>query len=123
MNIIKAKRIETGLSQASFCEKVGLRLQTYQRIEQSGSNIFSLRASTLYAIAKALGVTSEFLIDCQIRQVINGLDDVSNLTYVTHTQIADVCSKEELKRYYEKYQANIVKKAIDECVRRASDYI
>lgn len=120
MNIIKKRRIETGLSQASFCEKAGLHLQTYQRIEQSGSSLFSLRASTLYAVAKALGTTSEEIIDCQIRQIIINLDDMSNLTYLTHTQIADVCSKEELKKYYEKYQAEVIKKAIDECVRRTN---
>lgn len=121
MNIIKTKRMETGLSQASFCEKAGLHLQTYQRIEQSGSSIFSLRASTLYAIAKTFGVTSEYIIDCQIKEIITNLENASNLTYLTYNQLADVCSKEELKKYYEKYQVDIIKKAIDECVKRANN--
>lgn len=120
MNIIKKLRTEAGLSQASFCEKAGLKLQAYQHTEQNGS-IFSLRASTLYAIAKTFGVTSEYIIDCQIKEIITNLEDASNLTYLTYNQLADVCSKEELKKYYEKYKSDIIKKSIDECVRRSYD--
>lgn len=120
MNTIKKLRIKTGLSQSSFCEKAGLKIQTYQHIEQS-SSIFSLRASTLYAIAKAFETTSEYIIDCQIREIITNLDDASNLTYLTYNQLADVCSKEELKKYYEKYKNDIIKKGIDECIRRNNE--
>lgn len=113
MNIIKKKRQELGLSQSEFSIRSSVKLPTLQKIEAS-ENIFSVRSSTLQAIAESLFTTADKIVKEQIRDIINNKLDISNLRFVTYKQIALSTDLEKLEEYAKLYNTNLIKNAINE---------
>lgn len=113
MNIIQKKRQKLGLSQSEFSNRSGVKLSTLQKIEL-GENIFSVRSSTLQAIAEALFTTSDKIVREQIAEVINNKLDISNLRFVTAKQVALATEPAKLEEYSKIYNTMLIKNAINE---------
>lgn len=113
MNIIQKKRQELGLSQSEFSARSGVKLPTLQKIEL-GENIFSVRSSTLQAIADALFTTVDKIVREQISEIINNKADISNLRFVTAKQIALATEPARLSEYSKIHNTTLIKNAIDE---------
>jgi len=64
-NRIGDLRRERGLTQQQLAVVSGLPITTIQKIESGANNIINARAVTVLALAKALGVTMEELLDAE----------------------------------------------------------
>lgn len=64
-NRIGDLRRERGLTQQQLAVVSGLPITTIQKIESGANNIINARAVTVLALAKALGVTMEELLNAE----------------------------------------------------------